>query len=647
MEIKLAEVEQKVPRFEEVVCKKELVKDCSISEENFKKAQPRYVTLLSKIKSKESECDALEAKFRGLEAEKVKIEDELNALKRRNGELNEGIHCGREREIEGVLDLTGEDEKEAKVVQLMIKNKVLEAEKKKAETEIEVWKVKCKELELRVLQLEKVSKMRDGEEPLNGKVKAGSGLTHVGTTLGDLQTKKEVLELVGEGSTSIPPGQGVAELQTAGTPCNISPCKLTTSSKGEKRGSQIKRVLVFEEDESPRKKITPSTPGGAISSSHVMIDISDSDDEPNAADNSTCCLHNQENGKVCNSAGHVSGGTVGIEKEMTPGIILKKTLCYQSFNENLDTCMDNALFISTPKRKKAANIVTSDTESDDDDNVPICNLKRMCLQDSISDQGSSDCKSCSVTCTLPLNDNVTIAVTPRRRRLATLRQCEGKCGSAINSIRKTSENKSCQDIPSTEDVEYDESKEFESESEGESLGGFIVDSSDVSDGNNASSALQDVSDENIDGDDASSESQGVPDDNMDFDDILSILQRRKESKFNWEFEADMLAAFGKDPELCMKAVCAVYRQQTSEEKNCKETLCYNGRGFSKFDANRGTTLAEFLTDGDPKGDLKKSVKQLEVYDSKAVETCRTLASRYSKQLFEIYKNKEDPFFLPS
>lgn len=58
-------------------------------------------------------------------------------------------------------------------------------------------------------------------------------------------------------------------------------------------------------------------------------------------------------------------------------------------------------------------------------------------------------------------------------------------------------------------------------------------------------------------------------------------------------------------------------------------------------------LAEFLTGGDPNGDVNKTVKELEEYDPRGVEQCRTLASRYSKQLFEIYNNKEDPLFLPS
>lgn len=78
-------------------------------------------------------------------------------------------------------------------------------------------------------------------------------------------------------------------------------------------------------------------------------------------------------------------------------------------------------------------------------------------------------------------------------------------------------------------------------------------------------------------------SQDVLDEDMDFGKILSKIQRSK-TNMKWEFEADMLAAFGKDPELCMKAVCALYRQQTSEEQMSKGALLSNQRGFNKFDA---------------------------------------------------------------
>lgn len=66
--------------------------------------------------------------------------------------------------------------------------------------------------------------------------------------------------------------------------------------------------------------------------------------------------------------------------------------------------------------------------------------------------------------------------------------------------------------------------------------------------------------------------------------------------------------------------------------------------FCSSSYHRGSLLAEFLTDGDPQGDLKKSVEDLHRYHPKAHEMCRKLATHYSKQLFTIYHNKEDPFF---
>ncbi|PSS04430.1 hypothetical protein CEY00_Acc20284 [Actinidia chinensis var. chinensis] len=157
----------------------------------------------------------------------------------------------------------------------------------------------------------------------------------------------------------------------------------------------------------------------------------------------------------------------------------------------------------------------------------------------------------------------------------------------------------------------------ESYTEGESLGGFIVNGLDVYDGGDVSA------------------SKDVSDDNVNFDEVLSTIQRSRGLTVKWEFEVDMLAAFGKDLELCMKAICALYRQQTSEEKVSKGTFYSNQRGFSQCDAFRGTTLAEFLTDGDPQGEVKKSVKELQEHDRKGPELCRTLATHHSKQLYAI------------
>jgi hypothetical protein len=68
--------------------------------------------------------------------------------------------------------------------------------------------------------------------------------------------------------------------------------------------------------------------------------------------------------------------------------------------------------------------------------------------------------------------------------------------------------------------------------------------------------------------------------------------------------------------------------------------------FLNFLSNfyRGSTLALFITDGDPEGDIKKTVKELLEFNSKGVEICTLLAQRYWEQLYAIFKNKSDPFF---
>ena len=59
---------------------------------------------------------------------------------------------------------------------------------------------------------------------------------------------------------------------------------------------------------------------------------------------------------------------------------------------------------------------------------------------------------------------------------------------------------------------------------------------------------------------------------------------------------------------------------------------------------RGSRYARFLTNDDPFGPVKKSVEDLEKYDPSAFEYCRMLTFTYSKQLFDIYVQHEDPYF---
>ncbi|XP_026386215.1 uncharacterized protein LOC113281642 [Papaver somniferum] len=122
---------------------------------------------------------------------------------------------------------------------------------------------------------------------------------------------------------------------------------------------------------------------------------------------------------------------------------------------------------------------------------------------------------------------------------------------------------------------------------------------------------------------------------------INSWNSNKDQEIKWKFEADMLSSFEEHLELCLKAVCALYRQHVSEDAISAKGL------FHCSDAFRVTTLAKFLMDRDCKGDLKKSVKELEIFDSKAVEDCKRLARSYSKQLFSIYQKGKDPYFLPA
>ncbi|KAK9145346.1 hypothetical protein Sjap_005249 [Stephania japonica] len=105
----------------------------------------------------------------------------------------------------------------------------------------------------------------------------------------------------------------------------------------------------------------------------------------------------------------------------------------------------------------------------------------------------------------------------------------------------------------------------------------------------------------------------------------------KQKNLRWQYESDMLSSLEEDPDLCLTAVCALFRQQ----------------GFSTFDVQRGRVLADFLMGGTGKhtGGLKKSVKDLQLHYPKVLEECKDLAMRHSSQLFNIYKKREDPFFL--
>ncbi|XP_010442881.1 PREDICTED: uncharacterized protein LOC104725839 isoform X2 [Camelina sativa] len=289
-------------------------------------------------------------------------------------------------------------------------------------------------------------------------------------------------------------------------------------------------------------------------------------------------------------------------------------------DEDVESCEADK---STPCGRKRKRVIASDSETDDDnddeDNIPISILKNL----KPSDQEMVD------TPTKGESGSRRLSGQPRR---VSSRLRKQRVSEEISAPSEKNSPERAVGIPTIGNAEDDETEE-EPESESASLNGFIVsDDDDDSQVSVSESSDHETGEEESDGE-------------TGYADVMSRLRRdKKPEKRKWEYEADMLADIGKDPELCMRAVCVMYRLQTEDEKLSSSSRICNGIGFNKFDAARGTYIASFLTDGDPKNDLKKSVEELEDFDYKAVEDCEKFACRYWKQLFKIYNNRDDPFF---
>lgn len=357
--------------------------------------------------------------------------------------------------------------------------------------------------------------------------------------------------------------------------------------------SQVRKRLTFEVDGCNDKKMAPSTPGVWRMPFSGVIDISDEDlDDLSKVKKCSDLSDNDAKSQVIVSAKR---------KRSTNIVTSDDENSNADEEEDMDGFKVHSLNTRSAKRKRGAKIITSDDDASCDDNAPICTL----VKTRPSSRFTTDF------------DNE-VEKNGSKRYLTRLRKSESQ----------NIQDKRGFDVNQTVCLHGNSSSEEDSESEGESLGGFIVDSSDsISEG---TSKCVDSFDESED----------------DYKVTLDKIGRKKVLNMKWDLEGDMLADFGKDPELCMRAVCALYRQQTEDEKASKETIHHNERGFSQPDAFRATKLAEFLTDGDPGGNLNKTVEELKQYDSKGIKLCMKLAAKYSKQLFAIYQNKEDEYFMP-
>ncbi|THG09781.1 uncharacterized protein LOC114305201 [Camellia sinensis] len=328
---------------------------CKELEERSSMAEERCVLLELLIEKKKSEFELLEGKLGALEVERVGIEDEVKLLKRRNVELEKQItQIENENKADigkgtgKVVDLTEEKDEEDKVIQLMIENKVLECEKKRAESEVEVWKLKYKKLEWRVSALEKgILDFKGGRSPLAGMMKSRSEMHKKQTSKeGELKDGLDVANSSEhlEAETAIVDNNETIKAAT-GSPSIDMPSKLTTQIEGSKtgflsepemdHGSQVRKRLAFSEESSLSKKMAPSTPGSARASFGI-IDISDSEDELANANVNMPHFESQVNRTVPVSTDHSSWNAMGNENKKTSDDNLKRTLADQTDEEDMD-----------------------------------------------------------------------------------------------------------------------------------------------------------------------------------------------------------------------------------------------------------------------------------------------------------------------
>ncbi|XP_043706152.1 uncharacterized protein LOC122655849 [Telopea speciosissima] len=635
--------------------------------ETIRNADKSKWALSMELETVKKECISLKYKLSGLEFDKHGIEEELNKYKILCDKLKEKficlqedyiVVCEREKRAQGRISTLSEelkkmkDETREKYVQLKVQNRDLVCGKKRAEDELETWKKMFLGLESRVIMLEKDTLVLTNNDPRFILRLEAESRGSVGTISNEDKEKKEASfvtkiqeEANGEGDgdgdgasyktlncdagTNIPENVGSSccsrdeesrNVQVTGPPCIRIPHELLVNVKEEKDnvsletnlqdGRRVRRQLESGQEGSTNKKMAGSKPGIGRSMDVIEIDSDDETSEMNIVAVATSNI--RDKGKTPVSVDNSFKGVLKDEKEMAPENCLKRINSSQRGEEHKSIC----------------NITSDSEDENDEDKIPIRKLKMKRLQDLTHESMGVPLNQCSMAPILSFGDcNAEESFTPSRRHLVTLVQCEERKGGLGRTspgylVGNASDTEYQIEGPAAENVQDHEGKDVASDAKGgASLDRFIVDGSDGSDDEDSST-----------------------DSKEDCELVLSMIRRNKKNKSEWTFEADMLSSFQKDPVLCMKAVCALYKKQTVEEKYIMGSLYLNNWGFSNIDAFRGTYLAKFLMDGASRGALKKTVEELEKHMPGGLDECRRLANQYYKQLFKIYQNKEDPFF---
>jgi len=86
---------------------------------------------------------------------------------------------------------------------------------------------------------------------------------------------------------------------------------------------------------------------------------------------------------------------------------------------------------------------------------------------------------------------------------------------------------------------------------------------------------------------------------------------------------------------CMRAICAIFRNQTDYEKSCRATVNKNGVGFRANHAKAGSALALWMTDGNADGVMRRKIGGFTTYSGSSIrraDLCYVIAKQYLEQL---------------
>ncbi|XP_058222924.1 uncharacterized protein LOC131332643 isoform X2 [Rhododendron vialii] len=82
---------------------------------------------------------------------------------------------------------------------------------------------------------------------------------------------------------------------------------------------------------------------------------------------------------------------------------------------------------------------------------------------------------------------------------------------------------------------------------------------------------------------------------IDINSEIARLRRKVAEKKTWAFKVDMMSALERDPELCMNAVCALYRKQLCKVESVSGSSLGMNPGFNQFDALRNLIQMVLVT----------------------------------------------------